>query len=173
MTNKPITRSRTNNFDAFDEIKSLRKEKELATYIRIMLEKRINILMNGAVCFVCQLLMVCLIMYQIAVYQWKEFTVYETSVLMILARFVCAIILHLALIDELSAGLEKMKFACNHKRDFVDWKMAYVSGLMQSLILMTVEFVCMSIIITSNEPLDIVYNFVSLAIIAEFDNYIY
>lgn len=106
-------------------------------------------------------------------YDGKNFTIFETHVFMVLARFVCAIILHLALIDELSAGLEKMKFACNHKRDFTDWKLAYLSGLMQAQILLTVEFVCMAIILQSQAPLGIVYNFVSLAIIAEFDNYIY
>ena len=114
-----------------------------------MLEKRVNIFMNATVCFICQLLLVCLILFQIITLDWKDFTVYEQHSMMIVARFVCAIILHLALIDELSAGLDKMKFACNHKRDFVEWKLAYAAGFFQSSIVITVEYVCMCIIITS------------------------
>jgi hypothetical protein len=80
---------------------------------------------------------------------------------------------HQSLLDELSSSLEKMKFACNHKRDFVDWKLAFLGGFFQAVIVSTVEFVCIFVVIMADKPLDIAFNFAGMAIIADFDNLIY
>ena len=46
-------------------------------------------------------------------------------------------------------------------------------GFMQSFIVLAVEIVNIEIILTSLDPVDLVYNFIALAIIAEFDEFVY
>lgn len=46
-----INRQRT--FDPYAALKKQKEEKEMQNEIRIMVEKRINILMNALVCYVC------------------------------------------------------------------------------------------------------------------------
>jgi hypothetical protein len=46
------------------------------------------------------------------------------------ARFICATILHLSLIDEVSAGLEMMKYAVNHSYKFERYSIAWLAGFL-------------------------------------------
>ena len=46
-------------------------------------------------------------------------------------------------------------------------------GFLQSQITIVVEFVCVMVIVVQNSPLNVVLNFISLAVIADFDGYIY
>jgi hypothetical protein len=46
------------------------------------------------------------------------------------ARFICATILHLSLIDEVSAGLEMMKYAVNHPYKFERFSIAWLAGFL-------------------------------------------
>jgi hypothetical protein len=46
------------------------------------------------------------------------------------ARFICATILHLSLVDEVSAGLEMMKYAINHPYKFDHFSIAWLSGFL-------------------------------------------
>lgn len=46
------------------------------------------------------------------------------------ARFICATILHLSLVDEVSAGLEMMKYSINHPYKFNRWSIAWLSGFL-------------------------------------------
>lgn len=46
-------------------------------------------------------------------------------------------------------------------------------GLLQCVSVILVEFVNIEIILTSIAPTDIVYNFIALAVIAEFDDFVY
>ena len=89
------------------------------------------------------------------------------------ARFICGTILHLSLIDEVCTGLDNMKFCLNHPYLFQSYKQAWLVGFLQSLITIMVEFANIEIILTSVNPVDIVYNFIALAIIAEFDDFVY
>jgi len=66
-----------------------------------------------------------------------------------------------------------MKFALNHSYLFKSYKSAWSVGFLQSFIVMAVELVNLEIILTSQNPVDIVYNFIALAIIAEFDDFVY
>lgn len=46
-------------------------------------------------------------------------------------------------------------------------------GFLQAVVVILVEAVNITIILTSLNPVDIVYNFIALAIIAEFDDFVY
>lgn len=105
-------------------------------------------------------------------YQVSQFTA-DVDVIILFARFICGTILHLSLIDEVSTGLDNMKFCLNHSYLFQSWKYAWLVGFLQCLIVIMVEIVNIQIILTSTNPVDIVYNFIALAIIAEFDDFVY
>jgi hypothetical protein len=138
-----------------------------------MISKRVLIWQPTVLCFLSQCFLLFLIIRQLGG-QWLVTIVkYQADATLIIARFVCAAILHWSLIDNFTAGLDKMKYACNHKRDFSDWKGAYIAGQMQANIVLVVELVCLGIIMISETPMDIAGSFASLVIIAEFDVYIY
>lgn len=66
-----------------------------------------------------------------------------------------------------------MKFALNHDYRFTDYKIAFLAGFLQSLILFIIEMVNIACILTANSILDVVMNFMALAIIADFDDVFY
>jgi len=66
-----------------------------------------------------------------------------------------------------------MKFALNHEYRFDNYKIAFLAGFMQMVMIMTVELVNMLTILTCNDVKEVVMNFMALAIIAEFDDIFY
>ena len=60
---------------------------------------------------------------------------------MVFARFVCGIVLHMILSPELEQGLSLMKYALNHHWKFINYRHAFLGGLLQVLMVMAVEFV--------------------------------
>lgn len=92
---------------------------------------------------------------------------------MLWARFSCATILHLSLVDEIGIGLEMMKYSINHSYKFFDYKAAYFSGLLSLVSSLIVEIANIFVICAANDTISVVFNFIALAIIAEFDRYFY
>lgn len=103
----------------------------------------------------------------------RGFFLQEVGIVILFTRFICGTILHLSLIDEVCSGLDNMKFCLNHPYLFQSYRQAWLAGFLQTLIVVLVEFVNIEIILTSLNPVDIVYNFIALAIIAEFDDFVY
>lgn len=97
----------------------------------------------------------------------------NVGVVILFSRFICGTILHLSLIDEVSTGLDNMKFCLNHPYMFTSYIHAWTAGFLQCIVTIMVEVVNIEIILTSLNPVDIVYNFIALAIIAEFDDFVY
>ena len=152
-----------------DRIAIKKQQKEFQ--IRKM--KRLNIFMHVVLCFVCQIVLIALILKQLIIDDAIKFRTIEESSLVLFARFICASILHLSLIDEVYAGLDMMKYCLNHEYRFASMSTAFIVGLLQASIVFSVEFVNIIIILTSFKPTNIVFNFIALAIIAEFDNFVY
>ena len=96
-----------------------------------------------------------------------------TSVLITFSRFICTSILHLSLIDEVTIGLEMMKYCSNHPYKFDKLILGYTAGLLQVISVLMIELASMGIICTANDVINIIFNFIALAIVAEFDNYVY
>ena len=95
------------------------------------------------------------------------------SVKIVLARFLCAIILHISLVDETKQGLSMMKYSLNHPWKFSSWTSAFSVGWMQLIIVFSVEFVNLAILNTNNTIMDILMNFLALVIISDFDDYFF
>ena len=89
------------------------------------------------------------------------------------ARFICATILHLSLVDEVSTGIRNMKYAVNHPYKFESVFFAWLSGFLQCISCLFVELANIGVICAANDTINIVFNFIALAIIAEFDNYVF
>ena len=66
-----------------------------------------------------------------------------------------------------------MKYALNHQLKFLNFTNAFQIGLFQALTTLAVETISLMIIFTSVQVGDVVQNFIALAIIDEFDVFIY
>ena len=91
----------------------------------------------------------------------------------ICARAICTIILHLSQQDEVKCGLDLMKYAVNNEHRFMNWKKAFMMGFLQAGMTILVETVNMLVILQSNTTKDIVFNFIAVAIISDFDNFVF
>lgn len=66
-----------------------------------------------------------------------------------------------------------MKFAINHEFRFRNYRVAFLSGLLQATMIFTVETVNFIAIMSCYTILDVVMNFMALAVISEFDDAFY
>lgn len=89
------------------------------------------------------------------------------------ARFICTTILHLSGIDEISSSLIQMKYCLNHPYNFKNYQIAWFAGFLQFASCINVEFASIGIICSADDTISIVFNFIALAIIAEFDNFVF
>ena len=88
----------------------------------------------------------------------------------VIARFACGTILHMMLQGELTNGLNSMKFTLNHYYRFDNPWVAYLAGFLQSVSIFVIEIVNFLVILTSASYLEVVMNFMALAVISEFDD---
>ena len=160
-------------FEDYDEV--MAEQEQLKSDIKefhIRSRKRMNIFLHVCLCFVCQIVLVIAIAVYLLMEQADKF-VEPIKPDVMFCRFICGTILHLSLIDEVMTGLSNMKFALNHRYVFKSWCSAWTVGFLQAIIVVSVEIVNIEIILTSTDPLNIVYNFIALAIIAEFDDFVF
>jgi len=73
----------------------------------------------------------------------------SSSVTTVVARFICALIMHIMLTSETKQGLLMMKYATNHHWKFRNWQQAFMIGLCQTFVLITCEFVNLIILCTN------------------------
>ena len=138
----------------------------------IMENKRTNIVIQALFTFMCQLIPVILILLDITSDYFKDYELigkYNEEIV----KFICTTILHLHLLGELTAALERMKFVLNHGHKFSSPNFAFVNTVTQSFAILIVEVCSLLVILSSTDVLQIVMNFIALAIIADFDNYMY
>lgn len=95
------------------------------------------------------------------------------NIYLLLTKFICGLVLHLALFEEFSRALDLMKFALNHKDVFESFGAAWGVACMQASVTFSVELLNVMVILMSENVSDVVLNFVAFAIISDFDNFIY
>ena len=83
-----------------------------------------------------------------------------------LSRFITGLAMHTKMTKEIGDGMNKMKFALNHKWKFSRWRYAYLAGLGQALIGYFVAVISYFVIIFDETVLDIVKDFVALEVIS-------
>ncbi len=98
---------------------------------------------------------------------------YPSSNWIVVARFICAVVLHMALQDEIKQGLDIMKYTLNHTWRFENWHLAFLCGLLQTIVIGLVEIVNFIAIMSSGTVVNVVMNFLALVVISEFDDFFY
>ena len=66
-----------------------------------------------------------------------------------------------------------MKYALNHRHALLYYKKAAILGFLQAFITIGVETVNMLVILQSDTTQDVVFNFIAVAIISDFDNFVF
>lgn len=66
-----------------------------------------------------------------------------------------------------------MKYALNNPLKFQDYRLAFIAGFFQSSVIFLVEILNIIAILEANNVFDIVLNFIALAILSEFDDFVY
>jgi hypothetical protein len=136
--------------------------------------KRVYFALNMALTFLFQMTLVGMIFYELRFNpQYNVVIICEVYRPIMFARFICAIILHLSLTDEVTDGLGMMKYSCNHGYRLHSQTIAYLAGFCQFFSSIGVETANIGVILAANDTISIVFNFIAVAIIAEFDNYVF
>ena len=90
------------------------------------------------------------------------------------ARFISAIMMHVAMTNELKEGMAKMKFSLNHSWRFNHSKIAFLTGFLQTSEVVLVTLLNYYVIIAvSTTVIDIAKDFIALMVISAFDNFFY
>ena len=101
---------------------------------------------------------------------WAMIIQPPASIQLVLTRFLCAIFLHISQVGELRQGLDIMKYAQNHTWKFHNWAGAWFVGFFQMAIVISVEIVNLTILLTNHTIMETIMNFLALAVIVEFDD---
>ena len=91
----------------------------------------------------------------------------------VLARFLCAIVLHITLTDEIKQGFNMMKYSVNHPWKFDNYFEGFFVGLAQASVVLSVELVNLAVLNTNHTIMDVLMNFLALVIISDFDDYFF
>jgi hypothetical protein len=75
--------------------------------------------------------------------------------------------------NELTSGLNNMKFSLNHSYRFEKAFIPFLAGFLQASSIFVIEIVNFIVILTSADYLSVVMNFLALAVISEFDDAFY
>ena len=130
--------------------------------------------MHVFITFLFQTFLVSIVFIQmLTIESYYKFLVYKAPAKIVFCRYVCAIILHITLVDEVKAKLNMMKFVCNHEYKFNKPFLAWCTGLMMIISSIGIEFANILVLCCYGDALDLISNFVSLVIICEFDNFIF
>lgn len=103
--------------------------------IKILKQKRTDALMLTLLTFFCQLLMITEIWVQILNPKYQENHIADLTTLnpnpwVSYGRFVCATVLHLSLIEEVSGSLLRMKYVINHRYLFAFPSISFIASLL-------------------------------------------
>ena len=90
-----------------------------------------------------------------------------------ICRFLCGCFLHITLVSEGKQAFKIMRYSLNHSWKFQSWCTAYMIGLSQFTMILSVEIVNLVVLLTSPSVMDTVMNFLALVIIADFDDYMF
>ena len=88
----------------------------------------------------------------------------STSVVM--ARFICSIVFHIYLQEELLQGFSNMKYALNHPWKFEKANLAFFAGFIQVMTIIVLELVLYILLLMKNSHIDVVMSFVALVFIS-------
>ena len=81
--------------------------------------------------------------------------------------------MHIKLAPELNQAMNIMKYSVNHSWKFDYYRIAFFAGFLQAIMVISVEVINFVNLLLTNQILEIVMNFLALAVIADFDDFFY
>ena len=126
------------------------------------------------VCSVAQLILITLLFTE--AYddmQFSKVVVENADLGLLTAKAICSTILHCSMNGRISQGCDMMKYALNHHMKFLNYSTAFELGLMRVLTSLAVETISLILIFTQSDVQDVVFNFIALAVIDDFDVFVY
>ena len=124
--------------------------------------------------FICQLLLLAFLWIEIVYGERGEnFGVPPADIKIVLCRFLCAIFLHITLLDVFAQDFVMMKYALNHPWKFKSWSRAFAIGLEQVVVAVATEIVSLAFSLALVTIVDVVSYFVSLLVISQFAQYFF
>lgn len=88
-------------------------------------QKRLNIVVHCYLCYFFQMWLIVMLLFEIKSPTRAQQINLQIVLMIILARFICGTMLHLSLVDEVTQGLIKMKYALNHPYKFQSYSVAF------------------------------------------------
>jgi hypothetical protein len=83
------------------------------------------------------------------------------------ARFITGIAMHVTMTTRMRSGMDKMKYALNHKWKFMRWRWAYIAGLCQVITNAFVAIISYFVITFAESVTDQVMDFLALQVISD------
>ena len=77
------------------------------------------------------------------------------------------------MMKDIKLGMGKMKYALNHSWKFESWGLAFLSGLCQMVMVLFTTIINYSIIIFTDDIIEIVKDFLAIVVITELDDYFF
>ena len=98
---------------------------------------------------ICQMMLVCFLGKEVYSTDWAHIlALFPDDLYIVICRFVCAIFMHISLSDELEQSFKMMSYSLNHPWKFTNWFKAFRIGLEQMIIVISLEVVNLSFMLT-------------------------
>lgn len=97
----------------------------------------------------------------------------KDNITLLYVRFICITVLHLSMIDTTNQFLNIMKYISNHEYKFENPGSAFTAAFIQFFVTSMIEVANVGVLLCTPDTLSLIGNFVSLVIIAEFDEYVF
>lgn len=153
---------------------NMRKEINRKRIANLLYNKRIVIFSHVLLTFLTQSVLVTMSFYELVTNdQWYIYFSFTVQAPIMFGRFICTAILHLSMLDEITIAFDFMKFALNHPYKFQYYQFAWLSGFLYVISTLAVELASIGIVVAAPDTIDIIFNFISLVILAQFDDYVY
>ena len=88
-----------------------------------------------------------------------------------IARFICAMLLHVQLEGEVRRALSMIKFYNNHPDKFINKTAPVIIPLMQLSAAIFTEFINILLICSTTKTMNIIKEFIALGVIAQIDDF--
>ena len=87
-----------------------------------------------------------------------------------LTRFICGMLLHISCNAEIVNGLKMMKFSVNHHWKFSNYRVAFMAGFAQVMVMFLITIINYMVISISDDVITVAKDFTALMIVADFDD---
>ena len=111
-----------------DESSNSKQEVDESRSKKLSIQVRTEALSKVLFMFGCQIFLITVVAKEVIV-DTRTLTP-SIDIFMVFARFVCGIVLHMILSPELEQGLLLMKYALNHRWKFINYRHAFLAGLL-------------------------------------------